>query len=101
MDRELKLAYMAGIVDGEAYIGIKKRLPSDRNKMLSPKYSPCISLSMTDQAPLLLFCDLFSVRTPLRRRRKTTHKEVCQIPPPEGWGLAPNPVPVPKSRAGG
>ena len=24
-----------------------------------------------------------------------------QIPPPEGWGLAPNPVPVPKSETGG
>lgn len=52
-------AYIAGLIDGEGSIGIKRRLPTARNKMVSPKYSLSVGVAMTDRGPIDLvenFC---------------------------------------------
>jgi hypothetical protein len=45
-------AYIAGLVDGDGTIGIKRRLPSAANRMASPKYSAHVGVAMTDRAPV-------------------------------------------------
>lgn len=75
-----KLAYMAGLMDGEGYVGIKRRLPTSRNAMKSPKYSAALSIAMTDREPIDLiagFCDAMEqVRT---RIRKTHYKTIYEF----------------------
>lgn len=69
-------AYFAGLVDGEGYIGAKRRMPG-RNKMSAPKYSVAVQVSMTDREPieaLAAFC-----RAPERvktRNRKLHYKTI-------------------------
>jgi len=46
------LAYFAGLIDGEGYIGSKRRLPTTKNHMTAPKYSVAFSISMTDPEPV-------------------------------------------------
>jgi hypothetical protein len=41
---EAKRAYLAGIIDGEAYVGAIRRLPSRKNKLTTPKYSIRVSI---------------------------------------------------------
>jgi hypothetical protein len=45
-------AYIGGLIDGEGYIGIGRRMPTERNHMSAPKYSPRVSISMTDREPV-------------------------------------------------
>lgn len=52
--------YLAGLIDGEGWIGVSRRLPTKKNRLSAPKYSPRISVSMTDFGPVMLlaqFCD--------------------------------------------
>ena len=50
MTRAIDLAYLAGIVDGEGYIGIKKSPPGKRRK--TPGYHARIQVRMTDEAAI-------------------------------------------------
>lgn len=64
-------AYIAGLIDGEGFVGIKRRMPTDRNKMTSPRYSVVVSIQMTDAAAVRFvaqFCGMERiVRRVLRR----------------------------------
>ncbi len=70
------LPYLAGLVDGEGYLGIVKRLPG-RNKMVAPKYSERLSIAMCDPRPLRLIQRCFGIKRELylRRRYVKTHRE--------------------------
>ncbi len=53
------LAYLAGIVDGEAYIGIKKSKPHKQNGERSSTYYERIQIRMVDEVAIKLFSDTF------------------------------------------
>lgn len=77
---EVKLAYIAGLVDGDGCILIKRRMPSKANHLISPKYSVCFSLAMTDLEPVQLAARHFNVEhliTP--RARKAHYKTIYQL----------------------
>ena len=48
---EIKLAYLAGIIDGEGYIGIKRCLTQKNS--VSPVYSEKLCVCMSDEKILL------------------------------------------------
>lgn len=51
-------AYCAGIIDGEAYIGAIRRMPSAANKLVSPKYSVRVAITMADREPIVRVASL-------------------------------------------
>jgi len=69
-------AYLAGIIDGEGYIGICRRY-TGRAKKWSPAYSVRMSLSMTDREPVELFA--FTFGGSLRRRYRPPHKPIWEL----------------------
>ena len=54
--RELH-AYLAGIVDGEGYVGIKKT--NNRNDCVNPQYHERIQIRMVEEGVIKFFSDLF------------------------------------------
>lgn len=69
-------AYLAGLIDGEGYIGVKRRMPSEANKLASPKYSPCVSLSMTDFGPVKLMADFCTLGEQIVSRKRTRNLKI-------------------------
>lgn len=72
-----RTAYFAGLLDGEAYIGAIRRMPTKTNKMASPKYSIRVSVAMCDEAPiraLARFCGVIDLVRVRNRKRKPCHK---------------------------
>jgi hypothetical protein len=71
----VRLAYCAGLIDGEAYIGAIRRMPSQANKLSSPKYSIRISLCMADEEPVRFVADTIDAghKVYLRDRKVKAH----------------------------
>lgn len=61
---ETVYAYLAGIIDGEGYVGISIRHPSAANKMTAITYKARLSIQMVDLEALDLFCEAFHSITP-------------------------------------
>lgn len=60
MIKETTIAYLAGLVDGEAYIGIKKDMTSVRSgHSKSPLYHERIQIRMVDEESIKLFKKVF------------------------------------------
>lgn len=57
--QEIDWAYIAGLFDGEAYIGIKKQKAGHREDMQSPGYHARIQVRMVDKAALQMLKDAF------------------------------------------
>ncbi len=57
-------AYLAGIVDGEGYIGISIRRPTFANKMTATTYKARLSIQMADLEALELFCQTYGSVSP-------------------------------------
>lgn len=80
MDTDIEvteLAYLAGIVDGEGYIGIGKRMPG-RNKMSSPRYSCRLSIAMCEPDAINLLMNIFGInRNILLRSRFPSKHRSC------------------------
>lgn len=73
-------AYLAGLIDGEGSIGIKRRMPTLRNKCASPKYSVSVSVGMTDRAPIDLAADFCKAPERVRSRvRKHGYKTIYEF----------------------
>lgn len=53
------LAYIAGLMDGEAYIGIKKTKPHKRFGRFHPGYHACIQIRMVDEAAIKFVTETF------------------------------------------
>lgn len=54
--KETELAYAAGIVDGEGYIGVKKSKAYECQGRSTPGYHALVSVKMVDRAALALAC---------------------------------------------
>ncbi len=69
MNKNETLAYFAGIIDGEGYIGIKKQLPTTnsggkskrRGKAINPCYYERISVAGTDKCMINRIVETFKV----------------------------------------
>jgi len=58
--KETTIAYLAGLVDGEGYVGIKKDLSGVRSgKQKSPSYHERIQVRMVDEPAIKLFSEVF------------------------------------------
>jgi hypothetical protein len=58
--KQTTISYLAGLVDGEGYVGIKKDLTSVRNKhSKSPLYHERIQIRMSDEDAIKLFKETF------------------------------------------
>ncbi len=78
--REARLAYIAGILDGEGYIGAKRRMPTHANRMNSPKYSIAVSVSMTDEGPIRMIAEFCGASANVKARKRTrTGKVIYQL----------------------
>lgn len=57
---KLTLAYLAGLVDGEAYIGIKKSQPyNELTGRINPGYHERIQIRMVDEPAIKIFAETF------------------------------------------
>lgn len=56
MKNELQLAYLAGILDGEGYFGIRKHKGDGK---VNPRYQEEVKVSMVEVAPIRMLRDLF------------------------------------------
>ena len=77
---ESQIAYIAGLVDGEGYIGIVRREATDANKRLTPKHTGRISVAMCERAPLDFMCLVLrlpvgKMRVKPRRRNAHIHRD--------------------------
>jgi hypothetical protein len=57
--RKVDLAYSAGLLDGEAYIGIKKSKPYKSQGRTTPGYHARIQVRMVDEPGVALLAELF------------------------------------------
>ena len=58
--KQTTISYLAGLVDGEGYVGIKKDMTSVRNKhSKSPLYHEIIQIRMADEYAIKLFKKVF------------------------------------------
>jgi hypothetical protein len=57
--KDTDLAYAAGLLDGEAYIGIKKNPPKPGSDRVSASYHHCIQVRMVDEGAIKFLSDLF------------------------------------------
>jgi len=58
--KKTTIAYLAGLVDGEGYVGIKKSLNGMKhNRQKSPSYHERIQIRMIDEPAIKLFADIF------------------------------------------
>lgn len=73
-------AYLGGLVDGEGYIGAKRRLPG-KNKMTAPKYSIACYLGMTDREPVDILARFAGAahRVSARARSNPRHKTIYEF----------------------
>lgn len=74
-------AYLAGLIDGDGYVGIRRRNPTAKNNCISPKFSPCVGVYMTDEAPikaLAKFVDGHDRRVTVRKRTGA-HRSLFEI----------------------
>lgn len=54
------IAYLAGLVDGEGYVGIKKSLSGVRSgRQVNPSYHERIQIRMVDEDAIKLFKEIF------------------------------------------
>jgi hypothetical protein len=67
-DECIQRAYVAGIIDGEGYVGIKRRNPIKKAK--SPRFSACVSVEMTDLSVIKTVADFCRVDHKFIRRPK-------------------------------
>lgn len=79
MTKKEALAYIAGLIDGEGYVGIVKRSPG-KNKMHNPKYTTRVAISMTRKEPLEFVRKFFGVnktkfRIKYKHRPLLNHKD--------------------------
>lgn len=56
--RDTDIAYIAGLVDGEAYIGIKKS-NSKSNGYISPRYAARLQIRMVDEQAIKFIANIF------------------------------------------
>jgi hypothetical protein len=64
MNKQILYSYLAGIIDGEAYLGIKKSTWGMRNRpdVKSPTYSERVQIRMSNPEVLKIFKDNFGGR---------------------------------------
>jgi len=70
MSKENKLAYVAGLLDGEGYFGIRKHKASNGS---NPRYQELISIAMVEQEPIMLIKNLFGGNISIQ---KGTHRQL-------------------------
>ena len=62
------MEYIAGLLDGEGYIGAYRRKPTKANKLKSAAYTIRISISMTDLEPIEYFAAAFGISSLIEKR---------------------------------
>lgn len=72
-------AYIAGLLDGEGYIGIKRRRPSKANRMVSFRYCAAVSVAMTDREPVQLIADFCGSGHLIRVRTRGKNKTIYEF----------------------
>jgi hypothetical protein len=76
---EAQLAYIAGLIDGEGYVGVKRRMPTAANKMTSPRYAPTVSIDMTDAEPIEFVARFVGAPELPRWRHRGTNKPILSL----------------------
>ena len=66
-------AYIAGLLDGDGYICIKRRLPTAKNRMVSPKYSIAVGIAMTDEEPVKFVARFCGLEHQIKKRLRKAH----------------------------
>lgn len=70
-------AYLAGLIDGEGYVGVKRRLPSAANRMRAPRYALAVYVGMTDREPIDLVAAAVGAR--VHTRARSMHKPLHEV----------------------
>ena len=90
MTNKEKIIYLAGLIDGEAWIGIAIHQP--RNKSGNPVYVPNLTIKMTDKKPLDLASSVFG-------KKVYTHALLPSGLTPYSWRLVNAPSCIPALEA--
>ena len=86
MTNKEKLIYLAGLIDGEGWIGISIQKP--RNITGNPVYLPNITIKMTDRKPL-------EIASSILGKKVYTHKTLPSGLTPYSWRLINAPFVIP------
>jgi hypothetical protein len=65
------LAYIAGLIDGEGYIGATRRSPLSATR--SARYCVRVSVEMTDREPIAFLAERFASLELIRLRKRAKH----------------------------
>lgn len=78
MNPDKKLAYCAGLIDGEGTISIYKRRPTKARKSTTTEYTGRVSITMTKIIPIQFFCRTFHVpQTQIYCRKRKGNSADC------------------------
>lgn len=72
-------AYIAGIIDGEGHIGIKRKKPTAVNRLKSSEYSVRVTVCMTDEAPVHRVADFCGVAHQIHLRYRPPNRPIYEI----------------------
>lgn len=77
----VRLAYCAGLIDGEAYVGAIRRMPSAANKLKAPKYTIRVCISMADESPVRYLAETVDAtdKVYIRDRRAKAHHSAMYV----------------------
>lgn len=73
---QTRLAYIAGLVDGEGCISIRRRAPLPANKMRSPTFTLGLGVEMTDIEPVMFMAEHFDAAHLIRQRQRKPWKAI-------------------------
>lgn len=81
-----RLAYCAGLIDGEAYVGAIRRMPTSSNKMKAPKYTIRVSICMADEGPVRYLAETIGLgrKVYIRDRKVKAHHSLMYVLDVEG-----------------
>ena len=82
-----KLAYVAGIIDGEGHISIRRSMPANasKQKRLSPAYEIMVGITNTSPKLIEFLKDEFGGTVTLMNQDRPEHHKPCFR-----WGLSSN-----------
>ena len=73
--KEVDLAYIAGLVDGEGYVGIKK----EKTDYISPYYHANLQVAMTNEDAVKFMAQTLGAKVYVRRRWNGKTLYICQL----------------------
>ena len=83
MSKNLQLAYLAGVFDGEGCVRIERKKPQGAQK--TPKYTVMVTVQMSDKKVMQKFATFFGVKLSYRCFSHIKYKDKTKKPRKPAW----------------